>query len=296
MLFCPGPVGHGLYDGHHRRATREIRCRGTCRRHAHRPRASWACCPRSRSPSRTSAPVSGWPGTRSPTRWLPSDVADEAREDAMLVLSELVSNAVKHAAPLPSGEIAVRWSVQADVLHIEITDGGASTRPHVGAAALSSLGGRGLDIVRTVSTQWGVTEGAGSVTVWAECRCHAGTVTSGARRGGPLPHRWTARTRLPRAPVTVPGSARDGQQGHPPTYGRHPRSGRRDPRRRRPRALPLRLGPPLQGLPRPGCRGGRRGLRRAALRGPRRRVRLGRDARDRARRDLAAARWPTDAR
>jgi hypothetical protein len=25
-----------------------------------------------------------------------------------------------------------------------------------------------LDIVRTVSTQWGVTEGEGSVTVWAE--------------------------------------------------------------------------------------------------------------------------------
>ena len=95
-------------------------------------------------------------------------VPDEAREDAMLVLSELVSNAVKHAAPLPSGEIGVLWSVRADVLHIEITDGGASTRPHAGAAAMSSLGGRGLDIVRTVSTQWGVTEGTESVTVWAE--------------------------------------------------------------------------------------------------------------------------------
>ena len=95
-------------------------------------------------------------------------VAAEAREDAMLVLSELVSNAVKHAAPLPCGEIIMRWSVQADVLHIEITDGGASTRPHVSTAALSSLGGRGLDIVRRVSNQWGVTEAAGSVTVWAE--------------------------------------------------------------------------------------------------------------------------------
>jgi anti-sigma regulatory factor (Ser/Thr protein kinase) len=95
-------------------------------------------------------------------------VVDEARDDAILVLSELVSNAVKHAAPLPSGEIAVRWEVQADVLHIEITDGGATTRPHASAVALSSLGGRGLDIVRTVSSQWGVTEGADSVTVWAE--------------------------------------------------------------------------------------------------------------------------------
>ena len=98
----------------------------------------------------------------------------------MLVLSELVSNAIKHAAPLPSGEIGVRWSVRADVLHIEITDGGASTRPHAGAAALSSLGGRGLDIVREVSTQWGVTEGAGSVTVWAKVPRTAGPSENGS--------------------------------------------------------------------------------------------------------------------
>ena len=95
-------------------------------------------------------------------------VEGEARDDAMLVLSELVSNAVKHAAPLPSGEITVRWRVDEEVLHIEITDGGASTRPRAGVAALSALGGRGLDIVRSVSRHWGVTEGEGSVTVWAE--------------------------------------------------------------------------------------------------------------------------------
>jgi anti-sigma regulatory factor (Ser/Thr protein kinase) len=95
-------------------------------------------------------------------------VRPEDRDDAMLVLSELVSNAVKHAAPLPNGDIRVRWEVLDEVLHIEITDGGAGTRPHASVAALSSLGGRGLDIVRTVSTQWGVTEGEDSVTVWAE--------------------------------------------------------------------------------------------------------------------------------
>lgn len=89
-------------------------------------------------------------------------------DDAMLVLSELVSNAVKHAAPLPSGQISVSWHVADDCLHIEITDGGAGTRPHASVAALSALGGRGLDIVRTVSSQWGVTEGHDCVTVWAE--------------------------------------------------------------------------------------------------------------------------------
>jgi len=92
------------------------------------------------------------------------------REDAVLVLSELVTNAIKHAAPLPSGEIRVRWSIDDDCLHLEITDGGAVTRPHAGVADISSLGGRGLDIVRHVSDQWGVKEDQDCVTVWADVR------------------------------------------------------------------------------------------------------------------------------
>jgi len=95
-------------------------------------------------------------------------VPEDASQDAMLVLSELVTNAIKHAAPLPSGEITVRWQVRDDLLHIEITDGGAGTRPHASVASLSSLGGRGLDIVRRVSAEWGVREGEDGVTVWAE--------------------------------------------------------------------------------------------------------------------------------
>lgn len=95
-------------------------------------------------------------------------VATEDRHDAMLVLSELVSNAVKHAAPLPGGRINVRWQVAEEVLHIEITDGGGGTRPNPSVPVLSALGGRGLDIVRTVSSQWGVTEHQSTVTVWAK--------------------------------------------------------------------------------------------------------------------------------
>lgn len=95
-------------------------------------------------------------------------VTDEERDDAMLVLSELVSNAIKHASPLPGGEIRVRWSIDADLLHVEITDGGAATRPNAVIAAMTALGGRGLDIVRTISRRWGVTEAADSVTVWAD--------------------------------------------------------------------------------------------------------------------------------
>jgi anti-sigma regulatory factor (Ser/Thr protein kinase) len=95
-------------------------------------------------------------------------VRQEARDDALLVLSELVSNAVTHAAPLPNGRITVGWSVLGDALHLEITDGGAVTSPRARSAALFSGSGRGLDIVRTICRAWGVTEGERSVTVWAD--------------------------------------------------------------------------------------------------------------------------------
>jgi anti-sigma regulatory factor (Ser/Thr protein kinase) len=90
------------------------------------------------------------------------------QEDAVLVLSELLSNAITHAIPLPDGQIRIRWQVTPERLHMEITDGGALTRPSAGVAEVSSLGGRGLDIVRSVSSHWGFTEGRGTVTVWAE--------------------------------------------------------------------------------------------------------------------------------
>jgi anti-sigma regulatory factor (Ser/Thr protein kinase) len=95
------------------------------------------------------------------------------RDDAVLVLSELVSNAIKHAAPLPSGYISVCWTIRADRLHLEITDGGGQTRPQAAVAAVSSLGGRGLDIVRTICSEWGVKADGDAVTVWADLPCPA---------------------------------------------------------------------------------------------------------------------------
>jgi anti-sigma regulatory factor (Ser/Thr protein kinase) len=95
-------------------------------------------------------------------------VSDDVCQDAMLVISELVSNAVKHAAPLPGGEVRVRCSIGEDFVHVEITDGGAVTRPNPAVATVFALGGRGLDIVRTISHEWGVSAEGDSVTVWAD--------------------------------------------------------------------------------------------------------------------------------
>lgn len=91
-----------------------------------------------------------------------------AYDDTLLVLSELVSNAVRHAIPLPSGDLQVLWHLEREVVHLEVTDGGSTTRPRPSVAALTALGGRGLGIVRAVSREWGVTAGPGTVTVWAD--------------------------------------------------------------------------------------------------------------------------------
>ncbi|MGN6244273.1 MAG: ATP-binding protein [Motilibacteraceae bacterium] len=95
-------------------------------------------------------------------------------EDAVLILSELLSNALKHARPLPSGRVEVRWSTSGGAVELAVVDGGAPTRPRPAAAALSATGGRGLGIVGDLADVGGVRDDEGSTTVWA--------VVSGSRR------------------------------------------------------------------------------------------------------------------
>jgi anti-sigma regulatory factor (Ser/Thr protein kinase) len=88
-------------------------------------------------------------------------------DDAVLVLSEILSNALMHARPLDSGKIRVCWDVIGGSLALEVTDGGGPTRPHQATPTLSSLGGRGLGIVASLVDDWGVRQVHGETTVWA---------------------------------------------------------------------------------------------------------------------------------
>ncbi|MFC6083300.1 ATP-binding protein [Sphaerisporangium aureirubrum] len=94
-------------------------------------------------------------------------VFDSAVEDAILVVSELLSNALRHAHPLPSGQIMATWDWADDHLEVTVSDGGAATEPRAGRPALSSLGGRGLGIVEFLATRWGVRHDGEVTTVWA---------------------------------------------------------------------------------------------------------------------------------
>lgn len=95
-------------------------------------------------------------------------IAEGSVDDAVLVLSELVGNALRHADPLPPDGIAIRWRVASARLVVEVTDGGSKTWPCVTEASPGAPSGRGLHIVDTLALDWGVrSERDGARTVWA---------------------------------------------------------------------------------------------------------------------------------
>ena len=90
--------------------------------------------------------------------------------DAALVVSELLSNAVLHARPLPGARVLVAWALHGRSLEVAVSDGGSMTRPRPAQPSLSSIGGRGLTIVEHLSSRWGVLANDFGLTVWAILR------------------------------------------------------------------------------------------------------------------------------
>ena len=78
------------------------------------------------------------------TRDLPEQIVDEAE----MVASELLTNAVRHARPLSDGTIRVRWKIRGDVVEVEVTDGGGESVPRPAPRTVWLSSGRGLRIVR----------------------------------------------------------------------------------------------------------------------------------------------------
>ena len=86
----------------------------------------------------------------------------QQREDAALMVSELVTNAVVHGV----GAISLRIDLEADAVRIEVADEGnvaLAPSPEAGAH-----GGWGLRIVEQLADDWGVLEG--STKVWFRLR------------------------------------------------------------------------------------------------------------------------------
>ncbi|WP_078955063.1 ATP-binding protein [Streptomyces griseus] len=111
-----------------------------------------------------------------------SGVSESVVDDAVLILSELLSNAYRHGRPLGQadpgeGDVLAAWRLDpSGGLTVEVTDGGGPTRPVPSTPSVTARGGRGLTIIGALSQDWGVRDSAtGEVTVWVN-------VTEGHRR------------------------------------------------------------------------------------------------------------------
>jgi anti-sigma regulatory factor (Ser/Thr protein kinase) len=94
-------------------------------------------------------------------------IVSPAIGDATVVVSELLTNAILHARPLPGAQVLVAWALHERSLELAVSDGGSMTRPRPAQASLSSIGGRGLAIVEHLSSRWGVLPNDFGLTVWA---------------------------------------------------------------------------------------------------------------------------------
>ena len=95
------------------------------------------------------------------------EVSPAVIDEAEIVISELVSNAVRHARPLSDGNLRVHWKVKTGVVEVEVTDGGGDSTPRPAPRTIWAPSGRGLRIVRSLAHEWGVTEDRTGCTVWA---------------------------------------------------------------------------------------------------------------------------------
>lgn len=87
-------------------------------------------------------------------------------DDAVLLTSELVTNAVRHADVAAEDAIEVTVALDTRVLRIAVRDRGPGFDPE--AVRPRSEGGWGLDLMRRLSSRWSVDRADHVTEVWFE--------------------------------------------------------------------------------------------------------------------------------
>ncbi|MFF4485916.1 ATP-binding protein [Streptomyces sp. NPDC001544] len=96
-------------------------------------------------------------------------VSREIVEDSLLVVSELLTNALVHA--LPPAELRLSWAREAGAgtLRVEVTDAGPAREAGQPPAGVDpDEHGRGEQIVHALATRHGMRVHSGGVTRWAD--------------------------------------------------------------------------------------------------------------------------------
>lgn len=93
---------------------------------------------------------------------VPQHVVDDAR----LVVTQLLGNALRHAKPNVDGCLVLTVEVQPDAVRLAVSDGGTTSLPTLLRPPEEAGSGRGLGILGTLTREWGVLDDVDGSTVF----------------------------------------------------------------------------------------------------------------------------------
>ena len=94
-----------------------------------------------------------------------------AGETVVLLVSELVTNSVRHSVSgLPGRTVTVTVLGSGAVTRVQVTDMSGTTVPALRPGVPGMEGGRGLHLVDALAARWGFEQDDGHTTTWFELR------------------------------------------------------------------------------------------------------------------------------
>jgi anti-sigma regulatory factor (Ser/Thr protein kinase) len=118
--------------------------------------------------------IAGGPAAAARARELLSDtladaISGESMHDVLLLTTELITNAVRHADVDEGRTLELTVLAEPQRVRVAVTDPGGTTSPHVQDVDVTIPGGMGLFLVEQISSRWGSERAAGGSTqVWFE--------------------------------------------------------------------------------------------------------------------------------
>jgi anti-sigma regulatory factor (Ser/Thr protein kinase) len=101
------------------------------------------------------------------TEWLSGFVGMHKLDDVRLVVTELVTNSVRHAQLSPGDAVTLRIHLAEHSLRIEVTNPGTAGEIAAGGGSPHAGGGLGLRLVERLCLTWGIARDR-DTTVWGE--------------------------------------------------------------------------------------------------------------------------------
>ena len=108
------------------------------------------------------------PRARDALETLRPQLGDQRLEDLRLVVSELVTNSVRHANLDADDAIVLRVEARRDVIRVEIHDRGPGFEAVARPASMYQESGWGLYLISQIADRWGVSTDPAGTTVWLE--------------------------------------------------------------------------------------------------------------------------------